>query len=463
MRKKTREKIESIVITPGTGEVYATVLVTDENGCSLNIHNKDGQPDAIIAINQIRKEFPKLKNVAVVVDWFVGDTTDNLVVKPRWSTDSAVYPYKWRVGTYTNDNSQKSIYSSGTPADESILSFLKLLKSYKFNLILYPRILVDNETRDWRGEINPEDANAAKLFFDSYNSFINHYAKLSTDYIDGIIIGSELKGLTQGKYSERAITELKHLAYEVQRILKEGSEVTYVANWDEYHRGKDGFFKLDTLWADENIDVVGISCYFPLTNRLNQSDINYNIIKKGWSSGQYYDSNSNSTPLEASYAVKNMGWWWSNYHINPNGLPTDWKPKMKPISCMELGFSSVDATTNEPYKIFDPYRITTKPYASEGKIDKRAQAVALEASLDFLKEQDYIKDSYVYELDLRQYFKSNKNKSMCSDWGDRDKWKYSYSINAPIKENQEFFDFLDLFLITIPLMWLLFFTLMNDK
>jgi hypothetical protein len=169
----------------------------------------------MVAVDQIKKEFPNVKNLAVVVDWFVDGVTDNLVVKPRWSSDSAAFPYKWEVATYSKNNSEKSTYSSGTPADESLLCFLKLLKSYKFNLVLYPRILVDNESKDWRGEISPKDADTTKLFFDSYNDFIEHYAHLSKEYIDGIIIGSELKGLTHGKYSDIAITELRHLAYQI--------------------------------------------------------------------------------------------------------------------------------------------------------------------------------------------------------------------------------------------------------
>ncbi|WP_341758026.1 glycoside hydrolase TIM-barrel-like domain-containing protein [Candidatus Tisiphia endosymbiont of Ditula angustiorana] len=127
--------------------------------------------------------------------------------------------------------------------------------------------------------------------------------------------------------------------------------VTYAADWSEYHHTQDGWYNLDKLFASEYIDFVGIDAYFPVTRSIN-SGILPEEIMKGWQSGEGYDyfidENNSQRQLSAEYAWKNLRYWWENYHRNPDGIITEWQPKMKKIWFTEFGFPSIDKATNQP-------------------------------------------------------------------------------------------------------------------
>ena len=58
----------------------------------------------------------------------------------------------------------------------------------------------------------------------------------------------------------------------MRAILGSGTKLSYAADWSEYfgHHPQDGsgdvFFHLDPLWADDEIDFVGIDNYMPLSD-----------------------------------------------------------------------------------------------------------------------------------------------------------------------------------------------------
>ena len=106
-----------------------------------------------------------------------------------------------------------------------------------------------------------------------YNNFVKHYANLLKDDIDAIIIGSEMKGLT-GIYDKSrddypAVDEFCNLADEIRNIVGNDVKITYAADWSEYHHDQLGDYNLDKLWANKNIDFIGIDAYFPLSDSLN--------------------------------------------------------------------------------------------------------------------------------------------------------------------------------------------------
>src|SRR5690606_35686958 len=108
-----------------------------------------------------------------------------------------------------------------------------------------------------------------------YRRFILHYANLcaAAGGVDAFLIGSELVGLTRirgagGAYP--AVAALKALAADVRAILGPGVRISYAADWSEYfghHPGGGELrYHLDPLWADENVDFVGIDNYMPLSD-----------------------------------------------------------------------------------------------------------------------------------------------------------------------------------------------------
>ncbi|PRX28669.1 Putative phage tail protein [Meinhardsimonia xiamenensis] len=110
-----------------------------------------------------------------------------------------------------------------------------------------------------------------------WRRMILHYAHLCAvaGGVDAFLIGSELRGLTtirDSATSYPAVAELQGLAADVRSILGPGTDISYAADWSEYfgHDPADGsgdrFFHLDPLWADANIDFVGIDNYMPISD-----------------------------------------------------------------------------------------------------------------------------------------------------------------------------------------------------
>ncbi len=109
----------------------------------------------------------------------------------------------------------------------------------------------------------------------SYRRFILHQAHLcaAAGGVEAFCIGSEMRGLTwiRGASGFPAVDALRALAADVRSILP-NTKITYAADWSEYfgYHPQDGsgdvFFHLDTLWADPNIDFIGIDNYMPLSD-----------------------------------------------------------------------------------------------------------------------------------------------------------------------------------------------------
>ncbi len=94
--------------------------------------------------------------------------------------------------------------------------------------------------------------------------------------MDAFLIGSEMRSLTQirgvGNSFPPAVAQLVQLAADVRTILGSEVKIGYAADWSEYfgYHPQDGsgdiFYHLDPLWADDNIDFIGIDNYMPLSD-----------------------------------------------------------------------------------------------------------------------------------------------------------------------------------------------------
>jgi hypothetical protein len=265
----------------------------------------------------------------------------------------------------------------------------------------------EKELKPWRGKIKANNLEDINKFFNGergYNNFIKHYASLNNngiylkDLIDIFVIGSELKALTAYHGSSNsfpAVDQLKKIAAEVKAILGPKIKLTYAADWSEYHHTDGGWYNLDPLWSDPNIDMVGIDAYFPLTPDLPQNEVSKDLIKQYWEKGEgaeYYYSWDRSTKYNfdgPTWGWKNIEHWWNSHHYNPNGTKTSWHPKMKPVIFTEYGFPSLDGASNQPNVFYDPTSVESNyPRSSQGKVDFHAQAMAITATEEFWKEKN---------------------------------------------------------------------------
>lgn len=368
----------------------------------------------------------------------------------------------------------------GTPSDASVKQAIAELKARGYKVGLYPFLLMDVPAENglpdpyggaeqaaypWRGRItlhpaagepgSPDKTSAAApqvaAFFGeagpddfggsgeaplysgpeewSYRRLVLHYAKLAemAGGVDTFIIGSELRGLTtarDGAASYPAVDALRALAADVRSLVGSATTLTYAADWSCYfgHQPQDGsgdvFFHLDPLWADENIDVVGIDWYPPLTDwregathldaqlARNIHDASYleGRIEAGERYDWFYASDADRTAQVRTaitdgahgepwiYRAKDVRNFWARAHHNRpggvrDGAPTAWAPEAKPVWLIELGCPAVDKGANAPNLFFDDKSSESAlPPFSSGARDDLIQRRVVEAYLSYWDE-----------------------------------------------------------------------------
>lgn len=355
----------------------------------------------------------------------------------------------------------------GTPSDASVVRAIRDLKARGLKVALYPFLLMDvppgngrpdpyggaeQAPHPWRGRItgalapgldgSPDGTVAAGAEIAafagtahagqfspsgdgvsysgpgewSYRRFVLHHAALAkaAGGVDAFLIGSEMRGLTRlcdAPGSFPFVEVLRQLAGQVRTLLPEAA-ITYAADWSEYgayqREGGELRFPLDPLWADPQIDAVGIDAYFPLADQREDGDPDghgdpYDIaalagaVVGGEDHDWYYASEADRRAGQRSpisdgahgkpwvYRAKDLKGWWSNPHVErvggaEVGAPTVWVPQSKPIWLTELGVPAISRGANQPNVFFDAKSSESAwPRFSDGGRDDLIQRRALEA------------------------------------------------------------------------------------
>lgn len=272
----------------------------------------------------------------------------------------------------------------------------------------------------------------------SLSRFILHYAALcvSAGGVDSFCIGSELRGLTQirGAANRFVVVErLQSLAAQVRAIVGPNTKISYASDWSEYfgYQPQDGtgdrYFHLDPLWADENIDFIGIDNYMPLSDWRDGRDhldaewgsiYDLDYLRSNIAGGKGFDWFYHSVEAEAAqirtpisdgaydepwvWRYKDILNWWRNaHHERVSGersvVPTAWEPQSKPIWFTELGCAAIDKGTNQPNKFLDQKSSESSlPKFSNGARDELIQKQYLRAMHSYwgLAENNPVSDVY---------------------------------------------------------------------
>ncbi|KFI28075.1 baseplate multidomain protein megatron [Paenirhodobacter enshiensis] len=368
----------------------------------------------------------------------------------------------------------------GTPADRAVIEAIQALNAAGKSVMFYPFILMEQmagnalpdpwsgaETQPvlpWRGRItlseapgragSPDGTAAAvaevAAFFGtaapgdfvpgpdgvaytgpeewSFRRFILHYAHLCKQAggVGAFCIGTEMVALTQIRgpgNSFPAVAALRALAADVRAILGAGCKLGYAADWSEYfgYQPGDGdrFFHLDPLWADDEIDFIGIDNYMPLSDwREGEEHLDagwgaiYDLdylranVEGGEGYDWYYAADEHRaaqirTPITDGehdepwvWRYKDIRNWWANAHHERIGgtrqaNATAWVPGSKPIWFTELGCAAIDKGTNQPNKFLDPKSSeSVLPFFSDGRRDELMQMQYLRAILSYWAESD---------------------------------------------------------------------------
>ena len=423
----------------------------------------------------------------------------------------------------------------GTPTDQSVIEAIQAMNAAGKAVMFYPFILMDqvegNTLPDpysdedtqpklpWRGRItlseapgrpgSPDgtagaDAQVAAFFGSataadfafsgetvnysgpdewSLSRFILHYAALcaAAGGVDAFCISSEMRGLTQIRGAGDAfpaVAQLRALAAEVRVLLGPAAKISYAADWTEYfgYQPQDGsgdhYFHLDPLWADANIDFIGIDNYMPLADwrggddHLDAQDFDaiYNLeylrsnIEGGEGYDYYYHSNEARaaqirTPIADGaydepwvYRYKDIRNWWQNAHHPRTGgvraqTPTAWEPMSKPIWFTEYGCAAVDKGANEPNKFLDQKSSESAlPRYSTGARDDLMQMQYLRAMAGYWTDPAHnpvspeydapmldMSRAFVWAWDVRPYPFFPNNRDL---WSDGENYARGHWING---------------------------------
>ncbi|WP_414636194.1 baseplate multidomain protein megatron [Asticcacaulis sp.] len=494
--------VEGVCLIPGAGEfIYATepnaVLSGMTRASYETQHSGDGRTDFVVSLDQLQAQLPNVTTVNLVVSWF-GSSLDaaTCTIRPGVEVaDKVTTPLVWQVDGVAREDAYvvsqiegRPAYG-GTPSDAVVIEAVQELKMRGYSVTLIPFILMDCAGYPWRGRITSAAdmtagaATAVGAFMDGawgFRRFVRHVAALGAvaGGVDGIVLGSELRGLTTLRSAANTypmVTALRGLAAEVRAILP-AAQIGYGADWSEYfgHQPADGTghvsFHLDPLWADSNIDFIGIDWYAPLTDWRDGEDhldraLAESIYDDAYLQGRiiagegydwYYASPSDRdaqvrSPISDGaygepwiYRPKDIVSWWSNaHHDRPDGVrsagATAWVPQSKPVRFIEIGCGAVDKGPNAPNLFLDPKssESAVPPYSS-GARDDRAQRAYLEAFAHYYAAHNPVSTVYggpmladmaVWAYDARPYPYFPQRSDV---WGDTLNWRTGHWLNGRV-------------------------------
>lgn len=454
--------IRSVTVIPGATEFgydpepRVRLVRPGETG-NENAHVSARRSDWSLSLDELTELCPNLGHVALVVAWFGSDLRcGSCRVEPKVEAASrTVRGTNWSVAGLTRGAA--AVVSShdggpaygGTPSDASVRAAIADLKARGLAVTLYPMLLMDipagnpmdQPAYPWRGRISCSPApgevgtvdgtgaasSQVTAFVGStgtwgYRRFVRHYAGIAAEAgADALVIGSELRGLTRvrdGGGGFPFVSALKTLAAEARAIAGPDVALTYAADWSEYGGWQvpeapgDLRFPLDPLWADGNIDAVGIDNYLPVSDWRDDEtqpdaaaggphDLDYlgANIAGGEDFDWYYASEADRlaglrTPIADGahgeawvWRTKDLAGWWSHAHHERIGgvrqaSPTGWVPEGKPIWFTELGCAAVDKGGNQP-NVFPDLKSAEggRPRFSTGSPDGLVQRQVLRAHL----------------------------------------------------------------------------------
>lgn len=201
--------------------------------------------------------------------------------------------------------------ASYSPTDNDVIAAITELHSKGMKVMLKPHI--DATDGSWRGTFNPTDKDA---WFASFTSFIVHWAQLAQAHgVELLCFGTEYARLTDSTNLARWTSVINTIRANYTGPLVYAANATY---------GGDEFTSV-AFW--NQVDVIGLDAYFPLTNHSNPTIAQ---LIQAWS------SNRNSENIVA--AVENFA------GAHPG----------KPVIFTEIGYRSVTAANTAPWDFTMP-------------------------------------------------------------------------------------------------------------
>ena len=515
-----RDLIQGVNIIPASGEfAYDTEIIRTRRFPGIetpqNANSARGEADFSVSMDQLEADLPGVNRAALTIGWFGNDLrAGHCQIRPGVEiAEKTTVPEPWLAGGVERSEAYLISQSAGghanyggTPSDASIIRSLRDLTNRGIQPTVTPFLFMDipesNGLPDpyggseqapfpWRGRITGSAAdvsgflgsaalsdfqiNGQNLTYTGdpndwgYRRFILHLAHLAkiAGGVEAFLVGSEMVALSRVRSIDGSfpfVDGLVTLASDVKSLLGPSVLVSYAADWTEYGAfvsGNDVYFPLDELWANPNVDFVGIDWYPPMADWREGADhldaqayegledqayLAANIEGGEGYDWYYADEESRAaqirTPIVDSahgehwiFRQKDLANWWAHlHHERPGGArdaePTNWISASKPVRLMEIGFPAVDKGANSPNLFYDPKSSESAlPPFSDGTRNDLQQRRALEVALGHWQAQAMVDAVFVWCWDARPYpiFPARSDV-----WSDGANWQFGHWLNGRV-------------------------------
>jgi len=173
-------------------------------------------------------------------------------------------PFGWQDGHQNPEINFQRNRSSSEERENRLANTAQVAREKGIKTLLKPHIWLTNANGKWRSDINMNSEEEWDSWFDHYETFILHYARLAEQYdFEGLCIGTELY-ITTSQHEQK----WRNIIAKIRKVYS--GQLTYAANfYKEYEEIQ--------FW--DALDYIGIQAYFPLSNQENPS---LKELKKGW-------------------------------------------------------------------------------------------------------------------------------------------------------------------------------------
>ena len=295
--------VDGVNLIPASGEfVYGTEPVRQNFFPNIetpeNTHTSTQRTDMLVSLDQLERDLPAAKRVALTVGWFGDDLrAGKCRIRPGVERrNKQTRPYDWRAGGVDRDDAwlitssvgedvpdaERAPNYGGTPADRAVVQGIREMNARGMAVTMSPFLFMDiapgNGLADpyggaeqaafpWRGRITGSDRSAqtateladflgqaqrddfeidgdeVRWRGDSdewgFRRFILHHAWLAraAGGVEAFLIGSEMRGVSRlrdGAGRFPFVEGLVALAADVRAVLGPEVRISYAADWTEY-------------------------------------------------------------------------------------------------------------------------------------------------------------------------------------------------------------------------------------
>ena len=232
--------------------------------------------------------------------------------------------------------------------DHGLIHTTTVARKAGVQTMLKPHIWMGRNSGGWRSDIEMQNEADWEIWFDNYEKFILHYARLAeAQQMPIFCIGTELYKCTNQREAD-----WRELIAKIREVYS--GELTYAANF---------YKEYEAIQFWDALDYIGVQGYFPLTRK---EDPSLADLKKGWR--PHYKS------------LKQFAQRWD-----------------RPVIFTELGYRSMRNAAIEPWAW--PNRMEFE----DNDVSAEVQARCYEAFFNVFWEEDWVAGVFFWKWSRRNY------------------------------------------------------------